>query len=64
VFMTWTVVCFLWDRRVCNLDCVLLAGGQKGLQTGLWRLYYGTDILQTGLWCACCGADVFVTGLR
>ena len=28
MFVNWTVVCLLWDRCVCELDCGVLAVGQ------------------------------------
>ena len=28
MFVNWTVVCLLWDRCVCKLDCGVLAVGQ------------------------------------
>jgi len=31
VFLNWTVMCLLWDRCVCELDCGLLAAGQMCL---------------------------------
>jgi len=31
VFVNWTVVCLLWDRFVCKLECGDLAMGQMCL---------------------------------
>jgi hypothetical protein len=31
VFVNWNVVCLLWDRCVCKLECGVLAGGQMCL---------------------------------